>query len=65
MEPEKLSQAYYHTLGSLPDATLAEIKKAYRKKAKEWHPDLNHAPGARQKFIEVNEAYEFLSLIHI
>lgn len=60
MDPEKLSTVYYHTLGIRPNATLAEIKKAYRQKAKLWHPDLNHNPGARERFIEINEAYEYL-----
>lgn len=38
-----------------------EIKLAYRKKAKQYHPDLNHAENATKIFQEINDAYEFLS----
>ena len=53
---------YYEVLGVDKSASADDIKKAYRKKAKEFHPDLH--PGDReceQKFKEVNEAYEVLS----
>lgn len=53
---------YYEVLGISKTATADEIKSAYRKLAKKYHPDLN--PGdkaAEEKFKEVNEAYEILS----
>ena len=51
---------YYDVLGVSRDASDAEISKAYRKLAKKYHPDLNHEPGAEEKYKEVNEAYEVL-----
>lgn len=48
-------------LGLDYDADKYEIKLAYRKKAKENHPDLNKSPDATKRFQEINEAYEFLS----
>jgi uncharacterized membrane protein len=39
---------------------MAEVKRAYRTMAKRYHPDLNKAPDAQERFIEINEAYEFL-----
>ena len=51
---------YYAILGVKRDATLDEIRKAYRKLAKEFHPDINKSPGAEDKYKEINEAYEVL-----
>lgn len=48
-------------LGVSYDADRSQIKLAYRKKAKEYHPDLNKAPTAAKMFNEINNAYEFLS----
>ena len=53
---------YYDVLGVSKNATEAEIKSAYRKKAKEFHPDLNKDdPSAAEKFKEAQEAYSVLS----
>ena len=52
---------YYEVLGIAKGATDDEIKKAYRSLAKKYHPDINKAPDAAEKFKEVNEAYEILS----
>lgn len=51
---------YYETLGIKRDATEAEIKSAYRKLARKFHPDVNKTKEAEQKFKEINEAYEVL-----
>ena len=52
---------YYDVLGVSKDATDAEIKSAFRKKAKEFHPDLNKSTDAPEKFKEAQEAYACLS----
>jgi hypothetical protein len=51
---------YYAILGLREGASDEEIKKAYRTKAREYHPDINHAAEAKDLFIQVTEAYEFL-----
>ncbi|CAH8661831.1 unnamed protein product [Heterobilharzia americana] len=52
---------YYDVLGISKSATSIEIKAAYRKLARKWHPDKNPTEEASKKFIEINEAYEVLS----
>ena len=52
---------YYEVLGVPKDATEADIKKAYRKLASKYHPDVNHDPDAVDRFKEINEANEVLS----
>lgn len=43
-----------------PSCTLADVRKAYRLKAKVLHPDVNKAPGAHGQFVQLREAYEYL-----
>lgn len=54
-------QDYYEILGVPRDASQEDIKKAYRRLAREYHPDVNKEPGAEERFKEINEAYRVLS----
>lgn len=56
-----MSKDYYKILGVARDADAKEIKRAFRKLAKEYHPDQNGDPEAVQKFKEINEAFSVLS----
>lgn len=52
---------YYEVLGVEKNAAEDQIKKAFRKLAAKYHPDVNHEADAEEKFKEINEAYEVLS----
>lgn len=56
-----MSKSLYTTLEIAPGASESEIKKAYRKLARQYHPDVNKDPKAEEKFKEINAAYEVLS----
>ncbi len=52
---------YYEVLGVSKNASDEEIKRAFRRLAKQYHPDINKEPGAEEKFKEIGEAYAVLS----
>ncbi|MBE0678177.1 MAG: DnaJ domain-containing protein [Bacteroidales bacterium] len=52
---------YYRILGVRQGASDDEIRRAYRRKAMEFHPDRNHSDGAQEMFIRLTEAYEYLT----
>ena len=52
---------YYAVLGVSREATEAELKRAFRKLAQQWHPDVNKDAAAHERFKEINEAYQVLS----
>lgn len=52
---------YYAALGLQSDASLADIKKAFRQKASQFHPDRNTATDAAARFREIQQAYDVLS----
>ncbi|MBC8238367.1 MAG: DnaJ domain-containing protein [Helicobacteraceae bacterium] len=56
-----MAKSLYKTLEVSENASEAEIKKAYRKLARQYHPDINKEAGAEDKFKEINSAYEILS----
>jgi len=56
-----MSKSLYETLGVSENASADEIKKAYRKLARKYHPDINKEAEAQEKFKEINAAYEVLS----
>ena len=51
---------YFNLLDLPTGSSVDEIKKAYRKKARLYHPDINPGPEAKDKFIIITEAYDFL-----
>ncbi len=52
---------YYHILGISFSASKEEIKKAYRKKSLQWHPDRNHEVDTTEMMRDINEAYKILN----
>ena len=52
---------YYEVLGVERGAADGDIKKAFRRLAQQWHPDVNKEPEAQERFKEINEAYQVLS----
>ncbi len=61
LSPSRMTIDHYAALGLGSDASLADIKKAFRQKASFYHPDKNPAPDAPARFRAVQQAYEVLS----
>src|SRR3954451_5702479 len=59
--PKTDPKAYYTCLGGEPFATADQIRAAYHRCAKQWHPDLDPSPGAQARFQAISEAYQALS----
>ena len=55
---------YYRTLDLMPEASVTEIKRAYRQKARLYHPDISKNPATQELFISATEAYDFLISYH-
>ena len=58
---DQVKRDYYEVLGVARTATKEELRAAYRKLARQYHPDVNDAPDAEERFKELNEAYAILS----
>ncbi len=56
-----MARDYYEVLGVSRNATSEEVQQAYRKLARQYHPDINSDPQAEERFKELNEAYQVLS----
>lgn len=56
-----MASDYYEILGVSRSADKEELKRAYRRLARKYHPDVNKEPGAEERFKEINRAYEILS----
>lgn len=56
-----MARDYYEILGVGRDSSKEDIKRAYRRLARKYHPDVNKEPGAEDRFKEINRAYEVLS----
>ena len=56
-----MARDYYDALGVPRTASADELQRAYRKLARQYHPDVNRDPGAEERFKEINEAYSVLS----
>ena len=57
---EWVEKDYYQVLGVPKNASAADIKKAYRKLAQQYHPDANPGPDAERRFAEIGEAHRTL-----
>ena len=56
-----MAQDYYQVLGVSRDVGQDDLKRAYRRMARKFHPDVNQEAGSEDKFKEINQAYEVLS----
>ena len=56
-----MARDYYEILGVSRDADKEDIKQAFRRLARKYHPDVNKETGAEEQFKEINRAYEILS----